>query len=72
MDIVAAHEQGVTPPDLQDYFATRPLTLAEIYAALAYYNDHKSEVDADFAEDERLAAEGIAREAGISRRRPTR
>src|SRR6266702_1703037 len=28
MDIVAAHEQGVTPADLQDYFATRPLTLA--------------------------------------------
>jgi len=72
MDIVAAHEQGITPAELQDHFATRPLTLAEIYAALAYYNDHKDEVEADFAEDERLAAEGIAREAEISRRRPGR
>jgi uncharacterized protein (DUF433 family) len=70
MDIVAAHEQGDTPADLQDYLATRPLTLAEIYAALAYYNDHKSEVEADFAEDERLAGEGIAQEAESRRLRP--
>ena len=63
MDIVASHEQGVSPDQLQDYFATRPLTLAEVYAALAYYNDHKDEIEADFAEDERLAAEGMAREA---------
>jgi uncharacterized protein (DUF433 family) len=62
MDGVAAHEQGASPVELQDYFATRPLTLAEVYAALAYYNDHKDEVEADFAEDERLAAEGMAQE----------
>jgi hypothetical protein len=37
---------------------------------LEYYNDHKDEVEADFAEDERLAAEGIAREAEIRRLRP--
>ena len=71
MDIVAAHEQGIAPAELQEYFTTRPLTLAEIYAALAYYNDHKDEVEADFAEDERLASEGIAREAEIRRRRPS-
>lgn len=29
MDIVAAHDQGIAPAKLQDYFATRPLTLAE-------------------------------------------
>lgn len=46
MDIVAAHEQGVSPAELQGYFDTRPLTLAEIYAALAFYNDHKDEVEA--------------------------
>lgn len=67
MDIVAAHEQGVSPIDLQDYFATRALTLAEIYAALAYYNDHKQEVEADFAEAERVGVEGAAREAEIKR-----
>ena len=72
MDIVAVHEQGVSPAQLQDYFATRPLTLAEIYAALAYYNDHKDELEADFAEDERLSAEGMAREAELSKHRPGR
>lgn len=69
MDVVAAHEQGVSPAELQDYFSSRPLTMGEIYAALAYYNDHKDEVEADFAEDERLAQEGMAREAEFLKRR---
>jgi uncharacterized protein (DUF433 family) len=63
MDIVATHEQGVSPEELQGYFATRRLTLAEVYAALAYYNDHKDEIEADFAEAERVADEGRAAEA---------
>jgi uncharacterized protein (DUF433 family) len=62
MDIVAAHEQGLSPAELQNHFDTRPLTLGEIHAALAYYNDHKDEVEADFAEAERVAAEGAALE----------
>jgi uncharacterized protein (DUF433 family) len=68
MDIVAAHEQGISLAELQDYFATRPLTLGEIHAALAYYNDHKNEIEADFAEAERIAAEGAASEAELKRR----
>jgi uncharacterized protein (DUF433 family) len=72
MDLVAAHEQGLSPAELQNHFDTRPLTLGEIHAALAYYNDHKDEVEADFAEDERLAAEGMAREAELRRHRADR
>jgi hypothetical protein len=72
MDIVAVHEQGISPDELQDYFATRPLTLAEIYAALSYYNDNKAELEADFAEDERLSSEGMAREAELRRHRSGR
>ena len=72
MDIVAAQERGASPAELQDYFATRQLTLGEIHAALAYYNDHKNEVEADFAEDERLAAEGMAREADLRKHRSGR
>ena len=68
MDVVAAHEQGVSPVELQDYFDTRPLTLGEIHAALAYYNDHKGEIEADFAEAERVAVEGAASEAELKRR----
>ena len=48
MDVVAAHEGGISPAELQDYFATRPLTLGEIHAALAYYNDHKDEIQTAF------------------------
>jgi uncharacterized protein (DUF433 family) len=70
MDLVSAHEDGLSPEELQDYFDTRHITLAEVYAALAYYNDHKDEVEADFAEDERLAAEGIAQGAELRRNRP--
>jgi uncharacterized protein (DUF433 family) len=72
MDIVAAYELGVSPADLQDYFDTRPLTLGEIHAALAYYNDHRDEVEADFAEDARSTAEGIVKEAEFVKRRSTR
>jgi len=71
MDIVAAHEQGVSPGELQGHFDTRHLTLGEIHAALAYYNDHKDEVEADFAEDARSTAEGTAREAEFLKRRST-
>ena len=61
MDIVAAHEQGVSPAELTGYFDTRPLTLGEIHAALGYYNDQKDEIEADFAEAERIVAEGAER-----------
>lgn len=54
MDVVLAHEAGHTPEQLQGYFSTRELTLGEIHAALAYYHDHKHEIDQAFAEDEHL------------------
>ena len=69
MDVVAAHEQGASPAELQDYFDTRALTLGEIHAALAYYHDHTAEVEADLAEDARSTAEGMAREAEFLKRR---
>lgn len=72
MDIVAVHEQGVSLNDLRNYFDTRPLTLGEIHAALAYYNDHQDEVEADFAEDARSTAEGKAREVEFSKRPPAK
>jgi hypothetical protein len=70
IDIVTAHEQGVSPIELQNHFDARPLTPGEIHAALAYYNDHKHEVEAAFAEDARSTAEGVAREAELLSRPP--
>ena len=54
MDVVGAYKAGVSDEELQEYFSSRPLTLSEIHAALAYYYDHQGEIDAAFAEDEDL------------------
>ena len=37
-------------------FAT-PLTLAQVYAALAYYHDHKEEIEASFVEEDKAMEE---------------
>src|SRR6185295_4463457 len=54
MDIVGAYKSGLTDEQLREHFSTRPLTLSEIHAALAYYYDHQEEIDAAFGEDESL------------------
>lgn len=47
-------QQGMTPQDVADVYG---LSLAEIYAALAFYYDHRGELDQQAAEDDaRLAA----------------
>lgn len=56
VDIVLLHERGLTPEQMLDYY-TRPLTLAEVHSALAYYYDHRDEIDAYFEESERAVAE---------------
>lgn len=50
-NIVIAHEQGRTPEQIQESLPT--LSLTEIYGAILYYLEHKEELDARFAEDER-------------------
>jgi uncharacterized protein (DUF433 family) len=59
MDIVSAWQAGVTDGELQEYFSSRPLTLGEIHAALAYYYDHQEEIDAALAEDGQLGQAAI-------------
>ncbi len=53
------HERmGMSPEEIA---ATYPmLTLADVYAALAYYYDHRAEIDADIEADERFVAERMA------------
>ena len=38
-----------------------PLTLGQVYAALAYYHDHRAAIDAELARGEALVAELRAR-----------
>lgn len=61
VELVTAHlAYGWSPEEL--HFQYPHLTLGQIYAALAYYWDHKSELDADmerryrYAEQSRLEA----------------
>jgi uncharacterized protein (DUF433 family) len=53
--VVVWHERQGNSPD--EIVATYPgLTLANVYAALAYYYYHRQEIDADMREDEEFAA----------------
>lgn len=50
MDVVVLHDRGTTPEQVA---ATYPgVTVADVHAALAYYHDHRDEIEADF-EDSR-------------------
>jgi uncharacterized protein (DUF433 family) len=49
MDIVALHEHGKVPPvEIVQQYPT--ITLADVFAALAYYHDNRAEIEADFAD----------------------
>jgi uncharacterized protein (DUF433 family) len=55
MDVVLHHETaGRTPAEIADMFPG--ITLADVYAALAYYHDNRAEIEHDF-EVHRQAAE---------------
>jgi len=50
MDIVIQHEmRGLTAAQIVEEFPG--ITQADVYAALAYYFDHRDEIEASFAED---------------------
>ncbi len=51
MDIVKLERMGLPPQEMRTHYSSRPLTLAEVHAALTYYYDHKAEIDASFEED---------------------
>ncbi len=51
MDIVTLERMGLPPEAMRTHYSSRPLTLAEVHAALTYYYDHKNEVDACFEAD---------------------
>jgi uncharacterized protein (DUF433 family) len=58
-DIAIAHEQlGWSADEIVDQYPT--ITLADVYAALAYYWDHRDEIEQAIA-DERAYAEELRR-----------
>src|SRR5687768_1710871 len=53
-DVVVWHEmRGYCPDEIVDLFPG--ITLADVYAALAYYFDHREEIDEEFRSADRLA-----------------
>lgn len=65
--IVIRYKRGLTPEEIADQFGH--LTLAQVYAALAYYHANREEIETDLAEDEKLhdrLAEEHARRARAS------
>jgi uncharacterized protein (DUF433 family) len=54
MDIVTQHEKrGLCPEEIVYQYPS--ITLADVYAALAYYHDNRAEIEADFRNDEQWA-----------------
>lgn len=60
MDIVQLKREGKQPEEMGNIFAV-PLTLAQIYSALAYADENAAEIEADFASDDE-AEEQIERD----------
>ena len=60
MDIVVWHEiRGYSPDEIVSMFPG--ITLADVYAALVYYFDHREEIDTEFQRDEEEAKALILR-----------
>jgi uncharacterized protein (DUF433 family) len=54
MDVVIQYERrGLSPEEIVYQYPS--ITLADVHAALAYYFDHRAEIEADFRHDQELA-----------------
>lgn len=53
-DVVIWTEQGQSPDQIVADFPQ--LSLADVYAALAYYHDHRDEIDCQIREDDEFVA----------------
>lgn len=69
VDIALLHMRGYQPEEMLNYYM-RPLTLAQVHSALAYYFDHREEIDSYFEDSEQAAAELEAERAANLKQRP--
>jgi uncharacterized protein (DUF433 family) len=56
--IAIESNRGLSPEEITS--DRPPLTLAQVYAALAFYHANKQEIDTDIAAEERAYEEGLA------------
>jgi uncharacterized protein (DUF433 family) len=60
LDIVIWHEKrGLSPDEILDLFPG--ITLADVHAALAFYFEHRDEIEAEFQREDQIAAEAKLR-----------
>lgn len=52
--VMLYYDQNTTVEEFKEHFNLEP---AEVFAALAYYHDHREEIDAEIAEVNRIVAE---------------
>lgn len=72
VDVAIAHGQGYTAEEIQTLFSSRPLTLAEVHAALAYHYDHPEELEDYLRRSERAEEQIEALKAKARRRQAGR
>ena len=58
IDVVQAQREGYTPEQIRDLFAVK-LSLAQVYSALAYADESRQEIEAEYAAHERTFSEGV-------------
>lgn len=71
MDIVAMTEEGKTADQIVEELPSLESRM-DVYAALLYWNDHKSEIETDFAEDLKLSEESERERLEIVKKRSVR
>jgi uncharacterized protein (DUF433 family) len=55
-DIVVWHDRrGMSPDEIVDHYPG--ISLADVHAALAYYYDHRDEIEAEFEAEAKFVAE---------------
>jgi uncharacterized protein (DUF433 family) len=71
LDIVQAQREGQTPEEIRTLFAV-PLTLAQVYSALAYADENRDEIEALHAAHEALGEQIERDRAEYLRGRPAK
>jgi uncharacterized protein (DUF433 family) len=69
VDVAIADGQGYTAEEIRTLFSSRPLTLAEVHAALTYHYDHPEELEDYLRRSERAGEEIEAMKAEYLRRK---
>jgi uncharacterized protein (DUF433 family) len=68
VDVALLAEQGMKPEEMLNHFSSRPLTLAEVHAALGYHYDHPEELEGYLRRGEQAERETEAAKAEYLRR----